>query len=80
MVSSNDKVTSTKNGDYSDNKTDKPILFDNFKASFLKKDDSILTSRRLTLRSGELELLKKGQKSYQNKFKEKVYILETNES
>jgi len=34
----------------------------------------------LTLRSGELELLKKGQKSYQNKFKEKVYILETNES
>tara|TARA_R100001509_G_scaffold52119_1_gene28564 strand:+ start:70003 stop:72738 length:2736 start_codon:yes stop_codon:yes gene_type:complete len=80
VVSSNDKVTSTKNGDYSDNKTDKPILFDNFKASFLKKDDSILTSRRLTLRSGELELLKKGQKSYQNKFKEKVYILETNES
>ncbi len=80
VVTSIEKVTSTKNGDYSDNKTDAPILFDNFKASFLKKDNSILSSRRLTLRQGELELLKEGQKSYQDKFEEKVYILETNES
>ena len=80
VVTSVEKVTSNKNGDYSNNKTDAPILFDNFKASFLKKDDSILSSRRLTLRQGELELLKKGQKSYQDKFKEKVYIIETNES
>jgi hypothetical protein len=80
VFTSTEKVLSEKNGDYADNRTDAPILFDNFKASFLKKDDSILTARRLTLRQGELELLKEGQKRYQDKFKEKVYIIETNES
>lgn len=70
---SSDKVLSEKDGDYGDNKSEGPILLKDFTAYFLKKEDSILSQERLTLKSGELTLLKKGQKDYQNKFTPRLY-------
>ena len=76
VVTSKDNVTTTRNGDYGDNKTDAPIILGNFKGYYLKKDTSILSERRLTLLRGELPLLKTGQQEYQSKFKKVVYKLE----
>lgn len=73
---SEEKVTSKKDGGYSDNKNNEPIILNNFIGSFLKKDDSVLKEKRLTLVRGELPLLRKGKIAYQNKFTQKIYILE----
>ena len=70
---SSDKVLSEKDGDYGDNKTEGPIILKDFTAYFIKKENSILSQQRLTLKSGELTLLKKGQKDYQNKFTPRLY-------
>jgi len=70
---SSDKVLSKKDGDYGDNKTEGPIVLKDFTAYFIKKENFILSQQRLTLKSGELTLLKKGQQEYQSKFTPRLY-------
>ena len=75
VVTSNDDITSVRSGDYADNEQSGPIVLENFVGSYIKRDKSIIEEAPLTFKRGELTLLSRGKVEYQNKFTERVTIL-----
>ena len=74
VITSDDKVNSDRNGDYGTNDGKEPIIMDNFVGSFIERDESILKEGPLTLKRGELNLLKEGKKEYQDRLRNRIYL------
>ncbi len=75
VVTSDDDIVSVRSGDYANNEQSGPIVLENFVGSYIKRDKSILDEKILTLKRGELTLLRKGQIEYQNKFENPVIVV-----